>query len=264
VRVVRLLAEYYHKALDQLTEAELRQYFLYLKNEKRAARSSCTQVCCKPGPATWLTIPTFIISSPMAGCPLMGRLGTALARLFRSRQASVLSLSGQVSSSLATSRTVGASSGPDLAGVGRSLSAHRQRPSRPQVFAPTSFGSPSPITVSSSCKRPSYLPLSRQRHPSRENPHPSRRRVYPPLLTTRPAQRLSESSLLRLFSPGQRDRLAQARNLLGPASSTEMIATDNTQPKPHLRLDIPAFLCPTCGRPMHRTQTLLPQPCRSP
>jgi integrase/recombinase XerD len=46
VRVVRQLAEYYHKPPDQLSEGELRQYFLYLKNEKRAARSSCTQVLC--------------------------------------------------------------------------------------------------------------------------------------------------------------------------------------------------------------------------
>ncbi len=46
VRVVRQLAEYYHRPPDQISEAELRQYFLYLKNEKRAARSSCTQVLC--------------------------------------------------------------------------------------------------------------------------------------------------------------------------------------------------------------------------
>lgn len=46
VRVVRQLAEYYHKPPDQLSEAELRQYFLYLKHEKGAARSSCTQVLC--------------------------------------------------------------------------------------------------------------------------------------------------------------------------------------------------------------------------
>jgi hypothetical protein len=67
-----------------------------------------------------------------------------------------------------------------------------------------------------------------------------------------------------LFSPGQRDRLAQARNLLGPAPSTETIATDNTQAQTPLRPDIPAFLCPTCAHPMRRTQTLPPQHCRSP
>lgn len=46
VGVVRQLAAYYHKPPDQLSQEELRQYFLYLKNEKRAARSSCTQVLC--------------------------------------------------------------------------------------------------------------------------------------------------------------------------------------------------------------------------
>lgn len=46
VRVVRQLAEYYHKPPDQVSEAELRQYFLYLKNEKQVARSTCTQALC--------------------------------------------------------------------------------------------------------------------------------------------------------------------------------------------------------------------------
>jgi integrase/recombinase XerD len=46
VRVVRQLAEYYDKPPDQLSEAELRQYFLYLKNEKGASRSTCTQALC--------------------------------------------------------------------------------------------------------------------------------------------------------------------------------------------------------------------------
>lgn len=44
VGVIRQLAEYYHKPPDQLSEAELRQYFLYLTNEKRAARNTCIQV----------------------------------------------------------------------------------------------------------------------------------------------------------------------------------------------------------------------------
>jgi integrase/recombinase XerD len=43
VRVVRQLAEYYRKPPDQLSQEELRQYFLYLKNDKHASRSSCTQ-----------------------------------------------------------------------------------------------------------------------------------------------------------------------------------------------------------------------------
>jgi site-specific recombinase XerD len=44
IRVIRQLAEHYGKPPDQLSEAELRQYFLYLKNDKHLSRSSCTQV----------------------------------------------------------------------------------------------------------------------------------------------------------------------------------------------------------------------------
>jgi site-specific recombinase XerD len=44
LRVIRQLAEHYGRPPDQLSEAELRQYFLYLKNDKRASPSSCTQV----------------------------------------------------------------------------------------------------------------------------------------------------------------------------------------------------------------------------
>jgi len=44
IRVVRQLAEHYGQPPDQLNEAELRQYFLYLKNDKQLSRSSCTQV----------------------------------------------------------------------------------------------------------------------------------------------------------------------------------------------------------------------------
>jgi integrase/recombinase XerD len=43
---VRQLAEYYQKPPDQLGEAELRQYFMYLKNEKRVARSTSTLALC--------------------------------------------------------------------------------------------------------------------------------------------------------------------------------------------------------------------------
>ena len=41
VRVVRQLAEYYGKSPDRITEEELRQYFLYLKNVKQVSRSTC-------------------------------------------------------------------------------------------------------------------------------------------------------------------------------------------------------------------------------
>jgi site-specific recombinase XerD len=46
LRAVRQLAEHYRKSPDQITEEELRQYFLYLKNVKRASRSTCTLALC--------------------------------------------------------------------------------------------------------------------------------------------------------------------------------------------------------------------------
>ncbi len=46
MRVVRQLAEHYGKSPDVLTEEELRQYLLYLKNEKHAARNTCTLALC--------------------------------------------------------------------------------------------------------------------------------------------------------------------------------------------------------------------------
>jgi site-specific recombinase XerD len=43
---VRQLAEYYHKSPDEISEEELRQYFLYLKNDKKASRSTITLALC--------------------------------------------------------------------------------------------------------------------------------------------------------------------------------------------------------------------------
>jgi integrase/recombinase XerD len=43
---VRQLARHYQKSPDQINEEELRQYFLYLKNEKHAARNTCTINLC--------------------------------------------------------------------------------------------------------------------------------------------------------------------------------------------------------------------------
>jgi integrase/recombinase XerD len=43
---VRQLAKHYRKSPDQINEEELRQYFLFLKNEKHAARSTCTLALC--------------------------------------------------------------------------------------------------------------------------------------------------------------------------------------------------------------------------
>jgi len=46
VAAVRGLAEYYGKSPADVSEGELREYFLYLKNEKQAAASTCMQVLC--------------------------------------------------------------------------------------------------------------------------------------------------------------------------------------------------------------------------
>ena len=40
VRVVRQLAEYYGKSPDRISEEEVRQYFLYLKNDRQIAPDS--------------------------------------------------------------------------------------------------------------------------------------------------------------------------------------------------------------------------------
>lgn len=46
VLAVRQLAEHYHRSPDQITEEDLRQYFLYLANEKRIARATATIALC--------------------------------------------------------------------------------------------------------------------------------------------------------------------------------------------------------------------------
>src|SRR5438105_6452935 len=46
VRAVRQLAEHYHKSPALITEAELRQYFLFLKNVKHYSRPTMTIAIC--------------------------------------------------------------------------------------------------------------------------------------------------------------------------------------------------------------------------
>lgn len=46
VRAVRQLAEYYGKGPDQISEEELRRYFLYLSQEKQVSRSTSTIALC--------------------------------------------------------------------------------------------------------------------------------------------------------------------------------------------------------------------------
>lgn len=46
MQAVGQLARHYNKSPDQITEAELREYFLYLKNVRRVSRSTCTIALC--------------------------------------------------------------------------------------------------------------------------------------------------------------------------------------------------------------------------
>src|SRR4030095_10849651 len=46
VAAVRQLAEHYGKSPDQLSDEDLRQYFLYLTNDKKASRSGLTIALC--------------------------------------------------------------------------------------------------------------------------------------------------------------------------------------------------------------------------
>ncbi len=46
VGAVRQLAEHFHRRPDQISEEELRQYFLYLANEKKVARATATIALC--------------------------------------------------------------------------------------------------------------------------------------------------------------------------------------------------------------------------
>jgi site-specific recombinase XerD len=46
VQAVRQLAAHYRKSPDQISEEELRQYFLYLQNVKHVARSTHTLALC--------------------------------------------------------------------------------------------------------------------------------------------------------------------------------------------------------------------------
>lgn len=46
LRAVRQLAEHFKKLPEDITEEDLRQYFLHLKNVKRVSRSTCTLALC--------------------------------------------------------------------------------------------------------------------------------------------------------------------------------------------------------------------------
>ena len=46
IRSVSKLAEHYHRSPDKISEEELRQYFLYMKNVKKYARTTITIALC--------------------------------------------------------------------------------------------------------------------------------------------------------------------------------------------------------------------------
>ena len=46
MNAVRGIARHYHRSPDELSEEDLRQYFLYLANEKKVARSTATVAIC--------------------------------------------------------------------------------------------------------------------------------------------------------------------------------------------------------------------------
>ena len=46
LQAIQLLAQHYHRPPDQLTDDDIRQYFLYLRNERQVARSTSTIALC--------------------------------------------------------------------------------------------------------------------------------------------------------------------------------------------------------------------------
>jgi site-specific recombinase XerD len=90
VREVRQLALYYDKSPELLSDEELRQYFLYLRNHKQASRSSCTVALCaikflfertlqRPWPLLELVRPPQehklpVVLSPDQVCQILGQI----------------------------------------------------------------------------------------------------------------------------------------------------------------------------------------------
>jgi len=46
LQAIHLLAQHYHRSPDQVTDEDIRQYFLYLRNERQVARSTSTIALC--------------------------------------------------------------------------------------------------------------------------------------------------------------------------------------------------------------------------
>jgi len=69
-----------------------------------------------------------------------------------------------------------------------------------------------------------------------------------------------------LFSPGQRARLQQVRQVLGDLATPQPTATDQAKPgaAPEIRPQDHLVRCPKCHQPMHRVGIVKAKRCRSP
>ena len=61
LHAIQQFALYYGKSPDQITDEQLRQYFLYLYNEKQIARSTATVALCA---IKFLFVPARIVAPP--------------------------------------------------------------------------------------------------------------------------------------------------------------------------------------------------------
>ena len=66
VRAVRQLAEHYRKSPDMITEEELRQYFLYLKNVKQTLGARAQLHCVASSSSS--NIPSIATGPPSPSC----------------------------------------------------------------------------------------------------------------------------------------------------------------------------------------------------
>ncbi len=80
LRAVRQLAEHYSKSPDQISEEELRQYFLYLKNVKRTSSSSFSIALCGIKFFYQHTLQQEWATFDLARAPREKRLPTVLSR----------------------------------------------------------------------------------------------------------------------------------------------------------------------------------------
>ena len=80
LRAVRQLAEYCDESPDQISEEELRQYFLYLKNRKRVSSSALSVALCGIKFFYRHTLQREWLTLELARAPREKRLPTVLSR----------------------------------------------------------------------------------------------------------------------------------------------------------------------------------------